>query len=264
MSEMGRTWFWRSLRWFVAALLIAPLAALVLGVGEKISEGVVSGTGDHSTAVVGMAVVGSLLVLVGAICPLILFRLLAFVEPGTSSGAAMRTAMAAHGGISGLLSGGGGSGTSAAASQDDGAGGSAGEASADSATAGRFAASGSMAGALGADGAAMAGVGKLAQGAANVSSDVLSTSGVGHQHPYYPQNSADRSGSGPQGSGGGSEPGSADADQGPPPSGAGGALPDLPLVPPTVVPGGAGAATAGSVAPAGIGEAGSVAALAAL
>src|SRR5680860_478598 len=53
MSELGRSWFWRSLRWFLAAVLIAPLAALVLGVGEKISEGVVSGAGQDTTAAVG-------------------------------------------------------------------------------------------------------------------------------------------------------------------------------------------------------------------
>ena len=105
MSEMGRAWFWKSLRWFIASLLVAPLAALVLGVGQKITEGVVSGAGHDTAAAVGMAVVGSVLVLVAAICPLVLFKLLAFVDPGTSSGAAMRTSLAAQGGFSGLLAG---------------------------------------------------------------------------------------------------------------------------------------------------------------
>lgn len=200
MSELGRTWFWRSLRWFIAAVLIAPLAALVLGVGQKISEGVVSGAGEDTSAAVGMAVVGSLLVLVGAICPLILFRLLAFVEPGTSSGAAMRTALSAQGGVSGLLTGGastaGGAGT--AASQDDGAGRSSGEASADSTTSSRFAMAGG----------AVAGVAKVAQGAVTIGSDVLGSSGIGHQSPYYPQPLPHRPSGQPRSAGSASDDGS--------------------------------------------------------
>ena len=114
LSEVGRAWFWKSLRWLVAALLIAPLSALVLGVGTRITHGVLAattsagaaGTGQGSeAAIVGMAVVGSVLLLVGALCPLILFRLLAFVDPGTSSGAAMRSSLASHGGLSGVLKG---------------------------------------------------------------------------------------------------------------------------------------------------------------
>jgi hypothetical protein len=186
MSESGRSWFWKSLRWFVAALLIAPLSALVLGVGHRIAEGVVSGAGDETAAAVGMAVVGSVLILVGAVCPLLLFRLLAFVDPGTSSGAAMRAALSGEGGFSGLLRGGGDSGGSAASRADD-LGRSAGETTADAATASRFAATGSTAvAAVSVAGAAIGVVGKVAHSAIGVGSDVLSSSGVGHSHPYYP------------------------------------------------------------------------------
>ena len=254
MSEMGRTWFWRSLRWFVAALMIAPLAALVLGVGARISEGVVSGAGEDTTKAVGMAVVGCLLVLVGAVCPAILFRLLAFVEPGTSSGAAMRTALAAQGGVSGLLSGGarGATGAGSAASQDDGAGRSAGEASADSTTTSRFAAAG------GSVGGVMAGVGKLAQSAVSVSSDVLSSSGVGHSHPYYPQQSPVRSQNNQQTPRSRSEPASEASTDEPPPPNSGGAVPDPPVVPapsPPSMPGAAGGAAGGVPAGAAAGPA---------
>ena len=38
LSDVGRAWFWKSLRWFISALLIAPLSALVLGIGQKISR----------------------------------------------------------------------------------------------------------------------------------------------------------------------------------------------------------------------------------
>ncbi len=243
MSEMGRTWFWRSLRWFVAALMIAPLAALVLGVGQKIAEGVVSGAGEDTAKAVGMAVVGCLLILVGAICPLILFRLLAFVEPGTSSGAAMRTALAANGGVSGLLSG-GTTGASSTASHNDGAGRSAGEASADSTTTSRFAAAG----------AAVAGMGTLAQGAVSVGSDVLSGTGVGHQYPYYPQSVPDRSQNRRQASNTSPGFGADEPPPGgePPPPMPGGTLPDRPtttLGAPTRA-GGPAAAPAGAGPPA--------------
>jgi len=262
MSELGRTWFWKSLRWFLAAVMIAPLAALVLGVGEKISEGIVSGTGENTAKAVGMAVVGCLLILVGAICPLILFRLLAFVDPGTSSGAAMRTAVSAQGGMSGLLSR-STPGASSAASQTDGAGRSAGEDAADSATTSRFAMAGG----------ALAGVGKLAQGAVSIGSDVLSSSGVGHQHPYYPQHSPDRSQSAAPSSQSSSGPGSEEppppADP-PPPTGGETAFPDPPMAPPAAptapgpTAGGPAAAPTGTAAPAAASGSGSAAGAAAL
>ncbi|MFC7571441.1 hypothetical protein ACFQX8_02590 [Klenkia terrae] len=104
LAQSSSAWFWRSLRWFLAALLVAPVAVLILGVGVTITEGIVTGAEETSTeAAVGMAVVGCLLILLGAICPLALFRLLAFVDPGTSSGAALRSSLAASGGVMGAL-----------------------------------------------------------------------------------------------------------------------------------------------------------------
>lgn len=77
LSQSSSAWFWRSLRWFLAALLVSPVAVLVLGVGVTITEGLLTGAEGTSTeAAVGMAVVGCLLVLLGALCPLALFRLL--------------------------------------------------------------------------------------------------------------------------------------------------------------------------------------------
>ena len=193
MSEFGRAWFWKSLRWFIAALMVAPLSALVLGVGQQLSQGVVSGAGDSSSAAAGMAVVGSVLVLIGALCPLVVFRLLSFVDPGTSSGAAMRASLSSNGGFRGLVRG--GAQSSGAAAQSDGLGRSAGEASADAATTSRFASAGSGAmAAAGAVGAAVAVVGKVAHSTVSVASDVLSSSGVGHAHPYYPPYMPERGG----------------------------------------------------------------------
>jgi hypothetical protein len=48
VSDSTRTWFWKSLRWFISCLLIEPTAALVLGIGVKLSAGVVAGNGDST------------------------------------------------------------------------------------------------------------------------------------------------------------------------------------------------------------------------
>jgi len=88
LSDSTKAWFWKSLRWFISALLIAPAAALILGIGVSLSRGVVQGAGTDTVAATGTAVVGCVLVLIGALCPMTLFKLLAFVDPGTGSGAA--------------------------------------------------------------------------------------------------------------------------------------------------------------------------------
>jgi type IV secretion system protein TrbL len=175
-SEVGRAWFWKSLRWFISASLISPLAALVLGIGVKISEGVVGGGGQENAAAVGMALVSAMLILIGAVCPLIVFRMLAFVDPGTSSGAALRTSLAATGGIASLIGGKGG-------------------ADADSQTQGRFAASmNALSGGLTTAGNTMA---AAVSGSSAIGADVLGAAGVGHQAPYFGQTGSASSGSAP-------------------------------------------------------------------
>ena len=52
-----------------------------------------------------MAVVGCVIMPVACFCPMVLFRLLAFVDPGTGSGASFRSTLAANGGVGGLLGG---------------------------------------------------------------------------------------------------------------------------------------------------------------
>jgi type IV secretion system protein TrbL len=160
-----------------------------------ITEGIITQAEETSTeAAIGMAVVGCLLILLGAICPLALFRLLAFVDPGTSSGAALRSSLAASGGILGALQkAGGGRAAVAPAAAGAASGGVAasgaaarlagdraqGESTADAATSGRFA------GALRALSTGTSQAGRLAAGVAASASDVLSGAGVGHGHPYY-------------------------------------------------------------------------------
>lgn len=305
LAESTRAWFWKSFRWFLATLLMAPLAALVLGIGIQICEGTIEApskatlpasckkdllsdtckkalqaAGNNFTAAhVGMAVTGCLIILIGAICPLLLFRLLAFVDPGTPSGAQMRASFAANGGMAGLLAGGGASAAggdqsagSGAATKQDGAGRSAGEASADTQTVSRF--SGMLGGAGQVMGAGMQAVGKVTARAASVGSDVLGSAGVGHQAHYFGQDTDTSSGgwtlspdpaAAPETKGAGGDTGS-DGDGGntpPPPPGppgpqspappaGGGGAGGLPSSPtggsPTGGSGGAGAEGAGAAA----------------
>src|SRR4051794_7638500 len=195
LAQTSSAWFWRSLRWFLAALLVSPVAVLVLGVGVTITEGIVTGAEETSTeAAVGMAVVGCLLILLSAICPLALFRVLAFVDPGTSSGVALRSSLAASGGVMGALGSlGGAGGRAAGAAAVAGPGGVAasgaaaqlagdraqGESTADAATQGRFA------GVLHGLTVGTAQAGRLAAGVAASAADVLSGAGIGHSAHYY-------------------------------------------------------------------------------
>ena len=210
LSEGTRSWFWKSLRWFIAALMIGPLAALVLGIGKKLTDGVLSGAGESTQAAVGTAVVGTVLVLLSAFCPLILFRLLAFVDPGTSSGASFRASLDTAGGLTGLLGSQGqqsASGSGAATTQaSDGS--SQGEADAGTATQGRLAtAMGALGSALGPAGQ---GISSIGQNAATYGADILGAAGVGHQQPYFgspmsndsPRNGQNRSSSSQNGQNG--------------------------------------------------------------
>jgi len=181
LSEATRAWFWKSLRWFLAALMIAPLSALVLGVGKKLTDGVLAGAGESTEAAVGQVVVGTVLVILSAFCPLILFRLLAFVDPGTSSGASFRASMDAAGGLAGLLGGQrreAGSGSGAATSQtSDGS--SQGEADAGTSAQGRLAA------VMGAYGTTAGWLSSAGQATAAFGADVLGAAGVGDPQPYF-------------------------------------------------------------------------------
>jgi type IV secretion system protein TrbL len=178
LSDSTRTWFWKSLRWFISCLLISPTASLVLGIGVRLSAGVVAGNGDSTAQAAGMAIVGAVMIAIGAVCPLVLFRLLAFVDPGTASGAALRQSWTDVGGLSGVLSGGGSQSVgSGAAARSGGDGRSGGEAAAEAQSSGRLAAM------LGGVGAAVGAGTSLAHRAVAIGTDVLGSAGVGH--PAY-------------------------------------------------------------------------------
>jgi type IV secretion system protein TrbL len=186
LSDSTKAWFWKSLRWFFSSLLITPTAALMLGIGVQLSAGVVNGAGDSTAQAAGTAVVGAVMVAIGAVCPLVLFRLLAFVDPGTASGAALRQSWSDSGGLAGVLGGEKQSSGSGAATVSAHDGRSQGESAAEAQSAGRI---GSLLGAAG--GAVGAGVGAaaaVAHRAVDMASDVLGGGGVGH--PGYGVGSA--------------------------------------------------------------------------
>ena len=158
-----------------------------------------------NTAHAGMAVVGCIVIAIGACCPMILFRLLAFVEPGTASGAALRQSWSDAGGMSGIISGGTQSAGSSAATQSGGDGRSGGESGAESQTQSR------LSSALGAFGTGMQVATSIAHRAADLGSDILGQAGVGS--PGYSMTPTDERSTRSSGSGrsGSSNDGSSDS-----------------------------------------------------
>lgn len=208
LGEGTRSWMWKSIRWFLAACLTSPLLALVIGLGAQLSRAAfaekshsaASITGltpmaqlsdsapqSSTQAQVGMAVVGCVVFAIACFCPMVLFRFLAFVDPGTASGASFRGNLAANGGLSGLLSRRGssdeGSGAAAQVASD---GRAASENGADAETSNRF--QSRTAKAFGLAGAAagktMTAVGGVATHGAAMTVDVMGQAGVGHQGYY--------------------------------------------------------------------------------
>jgi len=201
LSDGTKSWMWKSIRWFLACVLMEPLLALVVGMGTQFAwAGMPDGQQQTSPANplhfsdtssnIGMSVVGSIIMLVACFMPMVLFRLLAFVDPGTASGASFRSTMSANGGVSGLLKGKGtasGSSGSEAATETGSDGRTSSENGAEAETAGRFQSSafkkyGGKVGAV--VGGAMDKTGKVAQAGASMGIDVLGEGGIGNQGYY--------------------------------------------------------------------------------
>ena len=191
VNEGTRAWFWKAFRWFHAAVATPLLVVVVTGVGAKLAEGVAAGKTGTAEASVGTMLPGIVLICIAVISPVALFKLLAFVDPGTASGASMRAGMAAVGGVQGLLHGqpATSTGEDTAATSTSG-GQSAGEATADAATTSRVAGVMQQAGqVLGPVGAGLAaGLGMVARVGAQGTSlltDMTNQEGVGH-NTYQP------------------------------------------------------------------------------
>ena len=136
VSDFTRSWFWKSLRWLHAAAFTPVLMITVLGIGVQFANGVAAHLAEDTAKTFGTALPAVMTILISVVAPLSLFKLLAFVDPGTPSGASFRQGMAIQGGLQGLL--GGGAGGSAAASSTDANGRSSGEQSAEASTGDRF------------------------------------------------------------------------------------------------------------------------------
>jgi hypothetical protein len=73
LANTTASWFWRCMRWMVAAILMKPVLALVLVIGVNMLS---------APAGVGGMLAGAGVLMISLFCPLVLFRLLAFVEVG--------------------------------------------------------------------------------------------------------------------------------------------------------------------------------------
>ncbi|RMB57846.1 type IV secretion system protein [Tessaracoccus antarcticus] len=91
--EPLKVWFWKTLRWFHAAAFAPLLMTLMLGIGVQVANGVAFGVEDDAQKAAAAAIPAVVMILVASWSPLALFRLLAFVDPGTTSGASFRAAL---------------------------------------------------------------------------------------------------------------------------------------------------------------------------
>lgn len=140
-ARVSARWYWRTVRWIIAAILMKPVLALTLVLGVAIMG---------SAKGLNGLLIGTGVLLMSLLAPLALFRLFAFVDPNTDSGRAFRDAMSEEFGVgtygsgnpvSGWMEGrfGGGSGSSDGAGAGAAGSGSGGGASmAEARTARRF------------------------------------------------------------------------------------------------------------------------------
>lgn len=105
LAHSTASWFWRGLRWTIAAIAVKPVLALIVVIGMS---SLANATGPAGL-LAGVAVLW-----VSLTSPMALFRLLAFVDPDTPSGQAFRDSFSQlssrFGGSSDTSSAGSGSG----------------------------------------------------------------------------------------------------------------------------------------------------------
>lgn len=167
MYKPFESWFWKAFRWFHAAAIAPLLMTLMLGLGVQLATGVSLGMEDSAQEAVALALPSVVMIAVAALSPVALFRLLAFVDPGTTSGASFRAGLA---GATGASSAAGHAHTAVTRSSGGGSGGGGIAGAGESATASRAAAAQSSSLTPGAAGGAAAsgGAGGSAAGAAGV------------------------------------------------------------------------------------------------
>lgn len=79
LADATRSWYWRTVRWLIAAIALKPALALTLVLGF----GTFSGARGLKELLVGCG-----MLIISLFSPIVLFRLLAFVDPATEPGAA--------------------------------------------------------------------------------------------------------------------------------------------------------------------------------
>jgi hypothetical protein len=117
VAEATARWFWTGLRWMFALIMLTPAVAIVVSIGFKVAASASGGVGAASADAGQQAVtafVGAAVLLISVFCPLALFKLFAFMDPGTPSGHSLRTSLSGFGSGSTAVAGGsagGGDGT---------------------------------------------------------------------------------------------------------------------------------------------------------
>ncbi|HEY9414096.1 MAG TPA: hypothetical protein VIQ30_04990, partial [Pseudonocardia sp.] len=81
LAHTTSSWFWRGLRWTIAAIAVKPVLALIVVIGLSSLSG--------ATGPVGL-LAGVAVLWVSLTSPTALFRLLAFVDPDTDAGQTFR------------------------------------------------------------------------------------------------------------------------------------------------------------------------------
>jgi hypothetical protein len=157
LADATKRWLWTGLRWMMALIMMTPTTALAIVIGVKVAQNAAGASGSTAGAAQAavQAIIGGLILMIALFCPFALFKLFAFVDPNSMSGAAVR----------GYFAGGGGGSSGGASS----AGSS--EGSAESDSEGRFAQ---------ALGALSGGAANTAAGAAAFSNNMLDAVGAGH------------------------------------------------------------------------------------
>jgi|GEM_PF-1623478 len=110
VAEATARWFWTGLRWMFALIMLTPAVAIVISIGFKLaaSASAGAGTGPQTSDAGQQAVtafIGAAVLLISVFCPLALFKLFAFMDPGTPSGHSLRTSLSEFGSGSGAAAG---------------------------------------------------------------------------------------------------------------------------------------------------------------
>jgi hypothetical protein len=119
VSEATESWLWTGLRWILALTFLPPAGALVLTIGVGTARAAAQSTATtamgtaHDTLT---ALVMGIMMLISLVCPMAMFKLMAFISPSSLSGSSLRSWYG-----SGSADAGGGAGGGAGGSTEDAA-----------------------------------------------------------------------------------------------------------------------------------------------